>query len=563
MRRSKRFPKFLHETIIVAMTLVSTLCWAIENHEHPYIVPETGLGEAHLSISCSKDSSKIFDTGLVLLHNFWYSRALNIFKKITDKEPECAIAYWGAAMTFNHPFWDAPTPSDRRIAQNFIAKGMLAKVTSEKEKSLLDAARLLFDGDTERNSRDEKYNEAMGRIYSKFPENEMKLFFALSIMGTIKEGTKGFERQGKAANLLEEVFEKLPNHPGVLHYLVHVYDDPIHAQKGLQAARKYSSAAAAVPHALHMPSHIFTRLGHWTESAASNERAWIASEADVKRAGEPSRLRDFHSLNYLQYAYIQLGQFHKARSSLNIIASEFNSLSSKITATDTPELQSRHVRGRTIYSLPDRIVYGYFDMLTRYLFETKNWRDASNIPLLVPSDDFRAVKLHLECISAAERGELSVTIDRAIQLRALAMREGHHPFVDKIINMMALEAEAFSSLMQERSNEVIDKMRAAVAIEDSIDSLSQPPYPIIPANELFGDLLMKLNRPLEAREHYVETLKRTPNRPMAIFGAARAHALLGEREEAKKLYRAFLELWKTADTDRSELLIARKFLVEK
>ncbi|MFM8860422.1 MAG: tetratricopeptide repeat protein, partial [Methylocystis sp.] len=400
------------------------------------------------------------------------------------------------------------------------------------------------------------------KVYQAYPEDETKLFYALSIMGTIKEGDKGFERQGQAAKLLEEVFKNQPEHPGVLHYLVHVYDDPVHAEQGLLAARRYSTAAAAVPHALHMPSHIYTRLGYWNDSASTNEKAWTASENDVIKAGEKSTLRDFHSLNYLQYAYLQLGQFKKAHWALETISSEYESLADKKTAKDTPELQSRHVRGRTIYSLPDRIVYGYFDMLTRYFFEAKDWNAAQNIPLPVKSNDFLAVKLHLECIAAAHKGDASSSSNKARQLAVIAAQSGQHPFVKKITMMMAKEAQAYSALAAKNSDQAIDKMREAIQIEDSIDSLSQPPYPSIPAHELFGDLLMTLNRPKEAQVHYAETLKRTPNRPMAIFGSANASAAMGDKESASKFYKQFLELWNAADNDRPELLIAKDYVAK-
>ena len=170
-----------------------------------------------------------------------------------------------------------------------------------------------------------------------------------------------------------------PDHPGALHYLIHAYDDPLHAQQGLQAARAYAQSAAAVPHALHMPSHIFTRLGYWDESAATNLKGWEVSEADVRRAGECGAYRDYHNLSYLEYAYIQLGRFRDAQHTVDIVAAQYQALLDKKTALDTPELQSRHVRGRTIYAVPDRVVYGYFDMLTRLVVEAGRWKEAENI----------------------------------------------------------------------------------------------------------------------------------------------------------------------------------------
>jgi hypothetical protein len=272
----------------------------------------------------------------------------------------------------------------------------------------------------------------------------------------------------------------------------------VHAQEGLTAARSYAKAAAAVPHALHMPSHIFTRLGYWNESAATNERAWQVSETDVRRAGESGALRDFHSLNYLQYAYLQLGRYGDARRVLGIIAAQFEALPDKKTAGDTPDLEARHVRGRTIYALPDRVVYGYFDMLTRFVIETGGWDHEADIPLLVPSRDFVAVKLQLQTMAAVAHKDATGAKAAADKLALLAQEPGQHPFVREIITMQAREAQALAAKASGNVDEAVTKMKEAIVIEDAIDTLSQPPYPVIPAHELFGTLLMELNRPVDA-----------------------------------------------------------------
>jgi hypothetical protein len=245
-----------------------------EEHVHASLGSEEGLGHAHTEISCSPAVAAKFDRALALLHNFWYRRALEGFQQVSNVDPACAIAYWGAAMTYNHPFWDAPSAADETAAWGLVQKGLAAKKMSPREKLYLDAVAALFKdaGAGPKAARDEGYRDAMAAAYASFPDDETKLFYGLAILGTVKEGTKGFERQTQAANLFEEVYARSPDHPGVLHYLVHVYDDPAHAEKGLEAARKYAKVAAAVPHALHMPSHIFTRLGYWDESAATNEK---------------------------------------------------------------------------------------------------------------------------------------------------------------------------------------------------------------------------------------------------------------------------------------------------
>jgi tetratricopeptide (TPR) repeat protein len=360
--------------------------------------------------------------------------------------------------------------------------------------------------------------------------------------------------------MFEEVYARQPDHPGVLHYLIHAYDDPEHAQLGLRAARAYAKAAAAVPHALHMPSHIFTRLGYWEESAATNLRGWNVSEDNVKRAHESGAYRDFHNLNYLEYAYIQLGRYRDAQHTVDIIAAEYQALPNKTTAPDTPELESRHVRGRTIYAVPDRVVYGYFDMLTRLVVESGRWEAAATIPLVAASRDFVAVKLQWEAKAAAVRKDAAPSGAAAAKLVSLSQELGQHPFAKMIISLQAKEAEAFAAEASGDPDVAVARLKEAVAIEDSIDDLSQPPYPVIPANELCGSLLLELNRPAEAAIHFQKALSRTPNRPKIILGLAHAAELKGDTETAQKRYEEFLAIWRTADSDRPELAKAREFL---
>jgi predicted Zn-dependent protease len=517
-----------------------------------------GLGHVHMDTSCSPSVSADFDRALAMLHNFWFARALEAFKKVIQADPQCAMGYWGAAMTYNHPFWDAPTREDESAAWALVQKGKQTTKKTPREEMYLDAVAALYKdaGAGSKSERDEAYKNAMKAVYEKYPDDEVKLFYGLSILGTIKEGTPGFDRQAVAAKLFEEVYAKKPEHPGGLHYLIHVYDDPEHAVDGLKAARAYAKAAAAVPHAQHMPSHIFTRLGYWEESAAANENAWRTSEDDVKRAGESGEYRDFHSLNYLQYAYLQLGRYRDAKRVTDMIKAEYEALPNKKTALDTPELQARHVRGRTIYALPDRVAYGYFDMLARYIVETGIWQEVPKIPLVAPSRDFVAMKLQLQAIAADAAGAKAA----ANQIVALSNEPGQHPFVKQIITMQAKEAEAIAARASGDIEGSMAMMNEAVAVEDSIYALSQPPYPIIPVHELYGTMLLEVKRPAEAMKHFTETLKRTPGRPKAIYGIARAAESLSDRQTAMKRYTEFLELWKQADKDRPEIAKARAFI---
>ena len=533
--------------------------------EHSSCNSEEGFGRVHMDVSCFAKVAGDFDRALALLHNFWYVRALERFEEVSKKDPGCAMAYWGAAMTYNHPFWDPPSQTDETAAWTLVQKGLSAPESSAREKLYMAAVTALYKnaGGGSKSIRDQNYRDAMARAYAQYPDDETALFYGLSILGAIPEGSKGFEQQDQAAKLFEEVYARHPDHPGVLHYLIHAYDDPVHAERGLPAARAYAQAAAAVPHALHMPSHIFTRLGYWNESAATNSRGWEVSEADVKRAGESGAYRDFHNLTYLEYAYLQLGRFRDAKHTLDIVAAQYQALPNKKTAPDTPELQSRHVRGRTIYAVPDRVVYGYFDMLTRYVVESGDWEAAAKIPPLVPSRDFIAVQLQWQAMAAAENNDAAKARAAAAKLTLLAREPGQHPFVLQIISLQAKEAEAMAAKAAGNADELVAKMKQALAIEDSIDDLSQPPYPAIPANELFGKLLIEINRPAEAEERFAETLKRTPGRPMAVYGIARAAEARGDNATAKQRYEELLTTWKDADPSRPELVTAKKFLAQR
>jgi tetratricopeptide (TPR) repeat protein len=311
-----------------------------------------------------------------------------------------------------------------------------------------------------------------------------------------------------------------------------------------------------------MPSHIFTRLGYWHESAATNERAWQVSEADVQRAGESGALRDFHSLNYLEYAYLQLGRYRDARRTLDIIATQYDALPDKKTAADTPDLQARHVRGRTIYALPDRVIYGYFDMLTRYVVEAGDWDRAADLSLLVPSRDFIAAKLQLQTMAAVAHKDAAGAKAASQRLALLAQEGGQDPFVQQIITIQAREAQAFAAEASGDSYDAVAKMKEAVAMEDAIDTLSQPPYPVIPAHELFGTLLMELHRPSDAKEQFLQTLKRTPGRPKAIYGIAQAAQAVGDHTGARQRYQEFLKLWMNADANCPEIAAAKEFLAK-
>ena len=545
---------------LVSATLIASLgvTGLLAQHGHG----SEGVGKAHMETSCAPAVQARFDRALAVLHNFWYARALTQFQEIQKADPDCAMAYWGAAMTYNHPFWDDPSREDEAAAWAYVQKGLKARSQNDREHMYLEAVAALFNnaGAGTKQSRDEAYREQMAATHAKYPDDETTLFYGLSILGTIKEGTKGFEMQGRAVALFESVYAHDTQHPGVLHYLIHAYDDPVHAEMGLAAARAYAKTAAAVPHAYHMPSHIFTRLGYWDEAATTNENAWQISNDDVKAAGEPGTLRDFHALNYLSYNYLQLGRYKDAKKAVDLFAAEYAAITNRNTKPDSQDLQARHVRGRTIFALPDRVLYGYFDTLARFIVESESWGDVPTLPLIAASSDFVVMKLHLEAMAAAKRKDAATAKTKAAEMMERARVPGQHPFVQQILTIQAREAAALAAHAAGDAAGAVTEMEAAVTIEDSIDSLSQPPYPIIPAHELYGTMLLDMGRPAEARKHFEETLRRTPGRPKAIVGIARAAEAMGDPATARAQYTRLIEMWKSADHDRPELQAAQRFM---
>ena len=521
-----------------------------------------GVGHVHMDISCSPAVSRNFDIALALLHNFWYPRAISTFDQVIQADPECAMAYWGAAMTYNHPFWDAPTQTDEQSAWALVQKGMKAKEKSPREKMYIDAVAALYRdaGAGTRSARNKAYMNDMAALYASYPNYDTKLFYALSILGTIEEGSPWSAQQALAARLIEQVYAHDPRNPGALHYMIHAYDDPVHAAQGLKAARAYAEAAPAVPHALHMPSHIFTRLGYWEESAATNEKAWRVSESDVNGVGELGGYHDFHSLNYLQYAYIQLGRYEDAKRLTGIFAAQYQALPNKATHPDTPDLEVRHLRGRTIYALPDRVVYGYFDTLARYIMESGDWQLASNLPSAPASRDFAVMRLQIETMRAAKQKDAPAARTAADRIVILSNEPGQRPLAQKVLSIQAKEAQAEAALASRDSGKAIANMNDAVRIEDSIYALSQPPYPPIPAHELYGDMLMDMNRPAAAERQFAQALERTPGRPNAIYGLARCAQARGDSRTAAKRYEEFLEIWRNADRTLPKIRLAKQFV---
>jgi tetratricopeptide (TPR) repeat protein len=517
------------------------------------------LGRLDFPTSAGPEAQAHFLRGVAALHNFWYDEAADEFRAAQKAEPGFALAYWGEAMTVNHPVWSeedleaaravlqrlAPTPAERA-----------AKAPTEREKAWLGAVEALY-GEGDKPARDRAYSAAMEKIRERWPEDvEAGSFYALSLIGpawATDGATFGEPKERvlmKAAAVLEELFARNPQHPGVLHYMIHAYDDPTHAPLGLRAARLYAKVAPAAHHALHMPSHIFVQLGRWDDVAASNEAAWAASVAWVERRKLPIEKQDFHSLSWLSYAYLQQGRYEKARETLAI---------ARKAAQESPA---------------PRIAAALDGMEARYVIETRSWSDAklpaaSAQPAAAPasggshcqspgaaaqSGDHGSM-IFAAGLAAPRRGD-SATADEAVA-RLRALPKSGRGYGGGAVEVMEKEISGLALFAKGRKDEGLALLAEAAKAEDALTPPSGPPDLLKPAQELYGEALLEAGKPEEAAAQLHRSLLRMPERSASLLGAARAAAKLGHDEEARRLYADLAQIWRQADGNLADLAEAR------
>ncbi|HEU4766669.1 MAG TPA: hypothetical protein VFS77_04820, partial [Pyrinomonadaceae bacterium] len=277
---------------------------------------ESQLGRVEFPTSGSPQAQAHFLRGLAALHSFWYEEAVEAFRESTKADPEFMMGYWGEAMTHNHPLWSEQDPAAARLV---LAKIKDTPKLTERERAYLNAVKVLY-GDGDKRARDTAYSAAMEKIYRAYPDDlDAAAFYSLSLLGLVRAEDKSYRLQARAGAIALDVYGKNPNHPGAAHYIIHAFDDPEHAILALPAARRYANIAPEAHHARHMPSHIFLQLGMWPEAAASNEAAWESSDAWMKRKNLSLSVRDYHSLHWLLYAYLQQGRYQKAEQLLALM----------------------------------------------------------------------------------------------------------------------------------------------------------------------------------------------------------------------------------------------------
>ncbi len=464
-------------------------------------------------------------------------------------------------MTPNHPIWG--DPQETEAAREALEKIKDIPKLTPRERAYLQAVKVLY-GEGDKPARDKAYAAAMEKIYCDYPEDpEAALFYALSLMGTVHaEDPAGVQTRLRAGEIASEVYKQNPNHPGAAHYVLHAYDDPEHARLALDAARRYAEIAPAAPHALHMPSHIFLQLGMWPETATSNEASWAASDNWVKHKNLPISKRDYHSLHWLMYVYLQQGRYSKAEELLAVM---------RQSLADMPKDDPRDLMFAT---------FTHAQMAAAFVTETERWDaaeqlfgqqagDAKSQAANVP-DQFKAYVVVARIpatfargLAAAAKGspgaQKSMTELRAIRGKASGAKE---PFIAEVVRMtevQELEIAAMAAAAKNNFDEAIRIMRKATALEEATPPPPGPPPAIKPSHELFGEILLRAGGPKEAVEQFATSLRRHKNRARSLLGAARSAAQSGDTQGAAKLHSQFAEQWRQADAQAPELREARDY----
>lgn len=476
----------------------------------------TNLGTINFPNSGNPAAQTPFLTGVKAMHNFQFDEAGDAFRAAQAADPAFALAYWGEAMSLNAPLW---ARQDTEKARQVLARlaptpeGRAAKAPAGKERGLLSAVEILF-GAGDKQTRDIAYSKAMAAMHTSDPaDDELAVFYALSLLGTVRPGERGFRRQMQAGAIALDVFARNPKHPGAAHFVIHSFDDPEHAILALPAAMAYSKIAADAPHALHMPSHIFVQLGMWDRVVASNDVAFKAAVALAERKNLERGGEDFHTLSWLQYGYIQLGRFDEAKRALD-------------TARD---IERQHPT--------PKVADGVMSILARYVVDTERWSempaDAAMKGGAEKEDPAHAnhrrdnnVDLNIaKGLAAVARRDVAAATAAADALAAARTATEAQPggaYRAKMVAIGELEVRAAMADANGGAKAAEDLFKQATAIEATLDAPSGPPQPMKPSFEMYGEFLLKAGRNADAAAQFELALARTPNRTQSVQGLARS-----------------------------------------
>jgi tetratricopeptide (TPR) repeat protein len=520
-----------------------------EDHSHH----AEKLGTVEFATSCAGIAKPGFERGLALLHSFGYEEARLAFEAAARVDPQCAMAHWGIAMSYYHPLWAPPTDGELAAGRAAAEKAAaLGAPTTAREQAYVAAAVAFYRDQPGRDhrARAQAYRAAMEDVARRFPDDhEAAIFHALTLLGTAPPSDTTFAQQKEAAAILERLLPLLPDHPGIAHYVIHSFDYPQLAELALGAARAYAKIAPDSPHAQHMPSHIFTRLGLWRDSIASNlDSAASARKLAALRNPGKTAYDELHALDYLEYAYLQIGQEEKAAEVM------------RTTTQAAPPDQATFQAGFALAAVP-----------ARWALERRAWTEAASLPaptLQLPWDRFPyalAPTWFARALGAARTGDRQraaaavAELEKIQKALAAAPPAGPYDWAGHV-ESQRLAAAGWLAHAEGRSNEGLLLLMQAADLDERVGKHPVTPGAVLPPRELLADLLLELDKPSAALEHYETALRSAPRRFNALAGAARAAAAAGKPERARELWAQLAAQCEGATTRRAELREARAAL---
>jgi hypothetical protein len=541
--------EMVRAAVVAGFVLALAASCLAQEHQHGN---SEKLGTVHFATSCNEVAQKEFNRAVALLHSFQFSRAIEGFNAVLGEDATCGIAYWGTALSdWSNPF--APGMKDKsqlQAGRESAERGKTVGAKTERERAYLGAVGKLYSDyeGTPQRARLIAYRDAMGEVAAKYPEDhEAQIFYALAIAASEDPADKTYAGRLKAGAILEKLFEQEPAHPGLAHYIIHTYDVPALAGRALVAARRYSEIAPDAPHALHMPSHTFTRTGYWQDSIDSN----IAAAAAARREGQTAE--ELHASDYEIYAYLQTGQDEAARrivDSLPEIASRFDP-KAVISGAGSPST-------------------GYFALAAipaRYALERREWKQAAQLTQLeTPFPHTEAMTWFARGLGAGQLGQAQAARESVAalkQIRERLLKAGENYWAQQV-EIQELEVGAWAALAEGKKEEALRQMKSAAGLEDGTEKSAVTPGPLAPARELLGEMLLEMKEPAQALEQFEATLTKEPGRLRALYGAGRAAQLSGRREASQKYFGELLKVCGRADKPgRAEILEAQRAISQK
>lgn len=528
---------------------------AQEAHQHHHEHSEK-LGRVSFPVSCRPQAQKHFNRAVAWLHSFEYEEAEKAFTEVTATDPRCGMGYWGVAMSNYHTIWAPPSAAELKKGWEAVAKAESIGAGTPRERDYIAAIEVFYkDSDKlDHQTRTLAYSDAMEQLHRRHPsDREAGVFYSLTLIAKgMMAGDKSYANEKKAAEILNGVLAREPQHPGVTHYLIHSYDYPALASLALPAARSYAKIAPASAHAQHMPSHIFTRMGLWQEAIRSNLDAKASAKAHAVRNHLPGAWDEqLHAMDYLAYAYLQGAQDKEAQGVLDEL--------DRIRRVDPPNF---------------KVAYAFTAIPARYALERRQWSEAAKLPLhpgtmeAFPWQSFRWAEAHIHfarAIGAARTGDTAAArqeVEKLADIRqALAEVKGGYDWA-KQVEIKRQVASAWLAYAEGQHEEALRLMRAAAELDDATEKHPVTPGTLLPAREQLGELLLELKQPAAARQEFETALRTAPNRFNGLYGAARAAKLAGDQKGAKTYYGKLIELCRQADGIRPEIEEAKAFLAD-